>query len=152
MALTIDPSAGRKFRKTGIWTRPIGRPRKSDMLNMFYGYLGELVAEWCCVVIATAYAYRTRRLKSSRPAAKLFRPNPDRIVLTPEWRGWFVIRNEIVDPEGIEPPRNLIRNYFPMLRHYRGLAGWIGDAPEIARLQTDSICARRDVAIGQRSA
>jgi hypothetical protein len=40
---------------------------------MFYGYPAELVAEWCCVAISTAYAYKTRRLKSSRPAAKLFR-------------------------------------------------------------------------------
>jgi hypothetical protein len=38
MALSSDPSAWRNFRRARISTRPIGRQRKSEKLNMFYGY------------------------------------------------------------------------------------------------------------------
>jgi hypothetical protein len=36
MALSSDSTASRKFRKTGIPTSPIGRPRKTVGLNLFY--------------------------------------------------------------------------------------------------------------------
>jgi hypothetical protein len=32
---------------------------------MFYGYPAQLIAEWCCVALATAFAYKSGRLKSS---------------------------------------------------------------------------------------
>jgi hypothetical protein len=66
MALASDPSAWRNFRKTRISTRPIGRPRKNEKLNMFYGYPVELVAEWCCVARSTAYAWKTGRYSHCR--------------------------------------------------------------------------------------
>jgi hypothetical protein len=111
MALPSDPSAWRNLRKTRISARPIGRPRKNERLNVFYSYLAELIAEWCAVAVSTAYAYKTGRLKPSKPAAKLLRRHRDRMVLTPEWRGWFVTRNAIADPDGNEMPRCLLHNY-----------------------------------------
>jgi len=90
MVASSDPSAWRNFRKTRTLTRPVGRPRKYEKINMFYSYPSELIAEWCCVARSTAYAYKAGSLKPSKPAAKLFRLHRDRIVLIPEWRGWFV--------------------------------------------------------------
>jgi len=100
---------------------------------MFYGFPADLIAEWCCVALSTAFAYKSGRLKPSKPAAKLFRLHRDRMVLTPEWRGWVVTQNAVVDPEGNETPRNLIRNYYLMLQYCRELAGRSGDEQEIAR-------------------
>jgi hypothetical protein len=49
--------------------RPVGRPRKNHLLNMFYGYPTELIAEWCCVAVSTAFAYKSGRLKPSNSAS-----------------------------------------------------------------------------------
>lgn len=133
MALASDPSAWRNFRQARQMTRPVGRPRKTEKLNVFYGYPVELVAEWCSVARSTAYAWKTGSLKPSKPAAKLFRLHRDRMVLTPEWKGWFVTRKAIVDPDGNETPRNLLHNYFFMMQYCRELAVRTGDEQEIAR-------------------
>jgi hypothetical protein len=100
---------------------------------MFYGYPAELIAEWCSVAVSTAYAYKTGHLKPSKPAAKLFRLHRDRMVLTPEWKGWFVTRSAIVDPEGNETPRDLLRNYYLMLQYCRELVRRCGDEREMER-------------------
>ncbi len=55
------------------------------------------------------------------------------MVLTPEWRGWFVTRNAIVDPDGNETPRGLLHNYYRMMQYCRELAMRTGDKQEIAR-------------------
>jgi len=133
MAASSDPSAWRNFQEPRILTRPIGRPRKNGKLNMFYGYPAELIAGWCCVARSTAYAWKTGSLKPSKPAAKLFRVHRDRMVLSPEWKGWFVTRNAIVDPDGNETPRNLLHNYFLMMQYYLELAVRTGDEQDIAR-------------------
>ena len=128
-----DPSAWRDFPKARQLKRPVGRPRKHAGLNQFYGYPAPLIAEWCCVALSTAHAYKSGRLKPSKPAAKLFRLHRDRMVLTPEWRGWFVTRDAIIDPEGNETSRNVVRNYYFMLQYCRELAARAGDEHEIAR-------------------
>ena len=133
MALASDPSAWRNFREPRILTRPVGRPRKTEKLNMFYGYPAELIAEWCCVARSTAYAWKTGSLKPSKPAAKLFRLHRDRMVLLPEWKGWFVTRGAIVDPDGNETPRSLVHNYYLILQYCRELARRTGDAHELER-------------------
>ena len=132
MALASDPSAWRSFRPR-ISTRHIGRPRKTEKLNMFYGYPAELIAEWCSVARSTVYAWKTGFLKPSKPAAKLFRLHRDRMMLTSEWRGWFVTRNAIVDPDGNETPRCLLHNYYLVMQYCRDLAVRTGDEQEIAR-------------------
>jgi len=53
MALASDPSAWRNVRNPRQITRPVGRPRKTEKLNMFYGYPAELIAEWCSVARST---------------------------------------------------------------------------------------------------
>jgi hypothetical protein len=56
MALSSELSAWRNFRRGRNSTKPIGRPRKNEKLNVFDGYPAEFVAEWCCVAISTAHA------------------------------------------------------------------------------------------------
>jgi hypothetical protein len=133
MEACSEVSAWRGFRKLRIATRPNGRPRKHPELNTFYGYPAELIAEWCCVALSTAFAYKSGHLKQSKPVAKLFRLHRDRMVLTPEWRGWFVTQDAVVDPDGNETPRGLLENYYLMVQYCRELAGRIGDEQEIAK-------------------
>jgi len=59
-----------------------------------------LIAEWCRVALSTRFAYESGRRKPPKPAAKPFRLYRGRMVLTPEWRGWLVMRSATVDPEG----------------------------------------------------
>jgi hypothetical protein len=133
MALSIDkhlakrPSAWTGFAKTRMPRRPVGRPGKHPGLNLFYGYPAELIAEWCGVALSTAYAYKTGRLKPSKPPAKLFLLHRDRRTLTAEWRGWRITRDAIVDPEGNATSRCLLRNYFLMLQYAGELVRRSGD-------------------------
>ena len=133
MAACIDLSTWRNFSKSRVPTRPVGRPRKNPEFNMFYGYPADLIAEWCCVAISTAFAYKSGRLKLSKPAAELFRLRRDRLVLTREWRGWLVTPNAIIDPDGHETPRGLLHNHSLMLQCYRELAVRTEEEQKIAR-------------------
>ena len=100
---------------------------------MFYGYPEELIAEWCCVALSTAYAYKCGSLKPSKSAAKLFRLHRDRRILTGEWHGWLVTPNAIVDPEGNKTSPALLRNYFLMMQYAYDLVQRTGDEREIER-------------------
>jgi hypothetical protein len=100
---------------------------------VLYGYPAELILKWCCVALSTAFAYKSGRRRASKPAARLFRLHRDRLALTPEWRGWVVTQNAIVDPDGNETPRALPRNCCLMRQYCRELAGAIGDEREIAK-------------------
>ncbi len=128
-----DPSAWRDFRRTRKPQRPVGRPRKHVTVDEFYGYPPKLIAEWCCVALSTAHAYKTGRLKPGRAAQKLFRLHRDRMILTPEWRGWLIKPGAIVDPDGNEMPRALLHNYQLMLIYFRELAERSGDPIEMER-------------------
>lgn len=89
---------------------------------LFYGYPPELIASWCQVSTSTAYLYKLGQRKPSRQAVRLFVLHRDRRVLTDEWKGWLVKRDVLVDPEGNETSRDLLRNYVLMLQFARGLA------------------------------
>ena len=71
MASCNDLSASRGFPRPRVPTGPVGRPRKYPKHNMFYSHPAELIAEWCCVALLTAFAYKSGRLKPGKPAAKL---------------------------------------------------------------------------------
>ena len=128
-----DPSAWRNFPNARQLKRPVGRPRKHAELNPFYGYPAPLIAEWCCVALSTAHAYKSGLLKPSKPAAKLFRLHRDRMVLTKEWRGWLVKPDAIVDPEGNETNRAALHNFQLMLDYFRDLAKRSGNPHEVER-------------------
>ena len=126
-----DASQWRNFRKPIKPRRPVGRPRKHSVINEFYGFPARLIAEWCCVAVSTAQAYKTGRLKPGKSAEKLFRLHRDRLVLTAEWRGWLIKPDAIVDPDGNETNRCALRNYQLMLDYFRELARRSGDEREI---------------------
>jgi hypothetical protein len=130
---TPDPSAWRNFPKARAPGRRVGRPRKSSTLTMFYGYPAEVVAEWCAVKLSTACAYKSGRLKPGASVVKLFKLHAERRVLTAQWAGWLVKPDAIVDPEGNETTRNLLRMYRMMLQYAHDLARRTGDEREIER-------------------
>jgi hypothetical protein len=100
---------------------------------MFYGYPAEVIAEWCCVGLSTAFAYKSGRLKPGASVQKLFRLHAERRVLTKEWPGWIVKPHAIVDPEGNETNRNLLRNYRVMVQYYHDLARRTGNPRDLER-------------------
>ena len=73
------------------------------------------------------------RIKPGKASETLFRLHRDRMILTPEWRGWRVKPNAIVDPEGNETSRAALRNYQLMLEYSRGLANRTADPQEMER-------------------
>lgn len=87
------------------------RSRSRPTAALFYGFPPELIARWCAVSKGTAYLYKIGQRKPSRQAVKLFVLHRDRQVLTPEWKGWLVKPDCLVDPEGNETTRNLLRGY-----------------------------------------
>ena len=54
-------------------------------------------------------------------------------LLTPEWKGWLVKPDAIVDPEGNETDRNLLRNYRLMMQYAHELARRTGDPRDVER-------------------
>lgn len=130
---SLSDSAWRKFPVPRIARRRPGRPRKHPQLNMFYGYPADLIAKWCDVAHSTALAYKTGRVKLSKPVMKLFRLHRDRMVMTPERKGWLVTSNALVDPEGNETSRGLLRGYYLMIQYCRELAKRAGGEEELER-------------------
>lgn len=106
--LVEDPSAWRNFPKV----RPPSKPtQKRPTPDLFYGIPVALIAEWCGVAVSTAHAYKSGRLKPGRSVVKLMQLYGERRVLSTEWKGWIVKPDAIVDPEGNETPRHLLRGY-----------------------------------------
>ena len=64
---------------------------------------------------------------------KLWLIHRDRLVLTPEWKGWSIKADCIVDPEGNETTRSLLRMYQMMMQYAHDLARRTGDEHEIER-------------------
>ena len=103
--------------------------------NMLYGDPAEQIAEWCCVVLTTAFAYRPDRPKPGKPAARLFRLR-GRMLLTPQWRGCLVPQNAIVDADRNETPRGLLRNHYLTLHDCRERVRSTGDERAMDRWRT----------------
>lgn len=108
-------------------------PRKNRALTIFYGYPAPLIATWCCVSLSTAHAYKSGGLKPSRLATRLFELHRDRRVLGPEWKGWLIKPDCIVDPEGNETNRKQLRMFRLMMQYAHDLACRTGDEREVDR-------------------
>ena len=61
----------------------------------------------------------------------MFHLHRDRLILTPEWRGWLIKPDAIVDPEGNEMNRGALRNCQLVLEYSRDLARRSGDEHEM---------------------
>ena len=131
MSATLDPSAWRGFPKVRRLRK--GRPRKHPTPALFYGYSAALIAQWTGVTPSTARAYKCGLKKPGKSVVTLFELHRDRRVLTVEWHGWIVKPDVIVDPEGNETNRNLLRMYQMMMAYAHDLARRTGDEREIER-------------------
>lgn len=115
------------------WKRPVRVPRvlsaadNSLVLSVFYGYPDHLVARWCGVSVATARRYKLGKLRPSRAVMRLFLLYRDRRVLGPEWTGWVVKPDSIVDPDGNETTRSQLHNYFWVVQMARELSAARGE-------------------------
>jgi hypothetical protein len=88
---------------------------------LFHGFSVDRIADWCHVTRGTAYLYKIGQRKPSKQAVALFVLHRDRRVLTVEWKGWLLKPDSLVDPEGQETSRNLLRGYAFMLQYVRHL-------------------------------
>jgi hypothetical protein len=131
VSATPDPSAWRNFPKPRKLRKLI--PHKRPTPAILYGYPASVIAQACAVKLSTAYAYKAGRRKPGASVVKLWLLYRDRQVLTPKWRGWLVKSECIVDPEGNETSRSLLRMYQMMLQYAHDLARRTGDEREIER-------------------
>jgi Phage protein len=110
------------------WTRPPPRkpralaPGRPTVLSIFYGYPDELVARWCGVTPSAVRQYKNGKRRPSKAVVRLFMLHRDRRVLGPEWKGWILKPDGIVDPDGNETSRSQLHNYFWIVQLARRLA------------------------------
>lgn len=111
----------------------VPRKRSRPTPALFYGYPPELIARWCSVSRGTAYLWKIGQRNPSDQAVRLFVLHRDRRVLTDEWKGWLVKPDGLVDPEGNETSRNLLRGYFLMMQWAHSIAAELGRSTEYWR-------------------
>jgi len=131
--VSADLSAWRNFPKPRPLTARKGKPRKYPTPALFYGYPAEVISKWCCVSLSTARAYKCGVKKPGKAVQELMRLHSERHVLTAEWEGWLVKSDAIVDPEGNETSRNLLRGYAQILAWAHDLAQRSGDEHDVER-------------------
>lgn len=98
------------------------RKRSRPTALLFHNHDPKQIAAWCQVSLQTAYLYKIGQRKPSRQAVRLFVLHRDRRVLTDEWEGWLLKPEGIVDPEGNETYRSLLRGYFLMMQLVREMS------------------------------
>lgn len=91
-------------------------------LNPFYGYPAELIGVWCCVSPRTAARWKAGTARPSPAHLKLFRLHRDRQVLEMSWKGWAVVGDALVDPEGASLTRAQLHGYWLIVQFARELA------------------------------
>lgn len=75
--------------------------KKPSVLNMFYGYPAELVAQWCCISIQTAHKYKLNTLKPSKQSVALFRLHADKRIIPRDWEGWAFHDGKLFNPQEV---------------------------------------------------
>lgn len=94
-------------------TRGVVVARPSSVVSFhFASYPAELIAQWCRVTVETAQSWKTGKRTPSPAALALFCLYRDRKVLGPDWDGWIVKGNRLVDPEGNETTQGQLRAYY----------------------------------------
>ena len=74
---------------------------KQRVLNMFYGYPAELIAQWCCISVQTADRYKRNILKPSKQSVALFRFHADKRIIPGDWVGWKFHDGKLFNPEDV---------------------------------------------------
>jgi hypothetical protein len=102
-------------------------PAGPTVLSVFYGFPDHLIANWTGVSLATARRYKSGKLRPSAAVMRLFLLYRERRVLGPEWAGWLVKPDSIVDPDGNETTRSQLHSYFWVVQMARELAAARGE-------------------------
>lgn len=80
-----------------------------------------------------AFAYKSGRAKPGKQVLALLKLHQERRVLTAEWDGYIIKPDAIVDPDGNETNRNLLRGYAPILAWAHDLAQRSGDEHDVEK-------------------
>lgn len=107
----LEPSGAIPSAPVGSGQRPPPRLREelgssleasvlARVRSIFYSYPPETIARWCGITVASARLYKSGRRKPSRTVLRLLTLHREERVLGAEWRGFRVVGNTIVDPQG----------------------------------------------------
>lgn len=70
------------------------------VINLLSLYPAEKLARWCLVTVKTARDWQAGRKRPSRRALKLLELHRSGRILGPEWEGWRVDGDRLIDPAG----------------------------------------------------
>lgn len=118
MLLVQEPSAWRNLRRIKQLKWPVGRPRLLGGINLFHGYAAHLIAERCCVALATAHAYKPSRRKPGKATLQLLRLRRDQMILNARLARLDRETRRDRRSRGNEADRKLLRNIPSMPQHW----------------------------------
>ena len=104
------------------------RERDRVVNSLFYGFSAEWLSQACLVDVDTAARWKRGELAPSPQALMLFELHRDGRILGSEWKGWKILRAEIVDPEGNGTTQGQLRAYY---LNYRLLRELLRDRPDV---------------------
>lgn len=82
----------------------------------FYGYPPAVIADWCGITYQQACRLKRGKSKPSKGTLKLFDLHAKGQVLTPDFHGFRISGDSIVDPEGNLTTAKLLRGYSLMMQ------------------------------------
>lgn len=83
---------------------------------LFYSFPPALIAEWCQITYQQATRLKRGECTPPKGTWRLFQLYSKHQVLTPEFRGWRVVGNKIIDPEGNATTAGQLRAYALMMQ------------------------------------
>jgi hypothetical protein len=125
----------RKSPGKGNWKRPpaptsklriVALQPRNTVSSLFYSYPAALISEWCCVGLQHAYTLKQGRSRPSAGVVKLFTLHARGQLLGPEWKGWTIRGDRLIDPDGGDLTVGRLRAYQLMIQYAAGLAGELG--------------------------
>lgn len=130
---------GIKPEFVGDWKRherPGEVATSAKRIGPFYGFNSELIASWCLVSVEEAAAWKRGESEPSPTAMKLFALYAAERVLDDKWEpGWIARRGVLVDPDGNECSRKLLRAYPFIVQLCRVLAYQSADQRAISMFE-----------------
>lgn len=97
------------------------QPRNSVSL-LFHSYPPAIISEWCGVTLHHAYRLKNGTSASSKSVLKLFELHARNRLLGPEWRGWRIVGDRLMDPDGGELTAARLHGYQLIIQYAAGLA------------------------------
>lgn len=91
--------------------RPKVQSVKPSRVAPFRNTFPEIVAEWCAISVETAKHFLSGRRRPSPPVRKLYDLYREGKVLGPEWEGWRIKGDRLLDPHGNEMSIQLLEHW-----------------------------------------